>query len=76
MGKNLLIFVGGVAAGATIAALVIRHGDKAKPLSAKVLAKAMKLKEKALNCAVRTREQVEDIVAEARQINASGKSGA
>ena len=69
MNRDLLIFVGGVAAGAVGAALLMRHQDKIKPAAATVMAKAMNLKEKALDYAARTRECAEDIAAEARHIN-------
>jgi len=67
--RNLWLFVGGVAVGAVGAALLYRNREKVKPMAAELVAKAMGLKEKAMEYASRTREHAEDIVAEARHIN-------
>jgi hypothetical protein len=69
MGKGFWLFAGGAVAGAAAAAFLLQNRGKTKPMAAKILAKAFNLKQKALSYAARTREQVEDIVAEAKQIN-------
>ncbi len=63
---------GCVAAGALGAYLIIKHKDKVKPMAAELVAKSMRLKDKALDYAARTKEHAEDIVAEARHINETG----
>lgn len=69
MGRDFWLVVGGVAAGAVGAAIVLKNRDKIKPLAAEVVAKGMALKEKALDYATKTKEHAEDIVAEAKHIN-------
>ena len=69
MNRDFYLFLGGLAVGAVGAALLIKHKDKIKPLAADAVAKAMCLKEKALDYAAKTKEHVEDIVAEAKHIN-------
>ena len=76
MNRDLLLFLGGLAAGAVGAALLIKHKDKIKPMAAGMVAKAMNLKEKALDYAARTKEHAEDIVAEAKHINAVAQTEA
>ena len=71
MNRDFLLFVGGLAAGAIGAALLIKHKDKVKPMAAEMVAKAMNLKEKALEYAAKTKEHAEDIVAEAKHINST-----
>ena len=69
MGRDFWLVVGGIAAGAIGAAILIKNREKVKPMAAELVAKAMKVKEKALDYAVRTKEHAEDIVAEAKHIN-------
>lgn len=69
MNRDIWIFLGGLAVGAVGAYIVINNKEKIKPLSAELVAKAISLKEKALDCAVKTKEHAEDIVAEAKHIN-------
>lgn len=47
----------------------MKHKDKMKPMAANLVAKSMRLKDKALEYASRTKEHAEDIVAEAKHIN-------
>ncbi|MCC8191121.1 MAG: hypothetical protein LIP77_10895 [Planctomycetes bacterium] len=47
----------------------MKNREKIKPLAANLVAKSMQFKEKALACAARGKEHVEDIVAEAKHIN-------
>lgn len=61
--------VGCIALGATAAVLYMKNKEKIKPAAAELLAKGIKLKEKALNCAAKAKEHAEDIVAEAKMIN-------
>ena len=68
-GKGWWCCIGCVAAGAVGAVLYMKHKDKMKPMAANLVAKSMKLKDKALDYAARTREHAEDIVAEAKHIN-------
>lgn len=69
MNKTYWYILGGVAIGAAGAVLLVRHGDKLKPAAAELVAKAMNLKEKALDYASRGKEHFEDVMAEARHIN-------
>ena len=69
MGKLFWYVAGGVAVGAVGATLLICNKEKVKPVAAKLVAKALNLKEKALDYAAKTKEHAEDIVAEAKQIN-------
>lgn len=68
-GKGWACCLGCVALGAIGATLLIRNKQKLKPMAADLVAKGMRVKDKALDCAARTKEHVEDIVAEARHIN-------
>ena len=74
MNRDLMVFLGGVAAGVVGAALLVKHKDKVKPMAAEMVAKAITLKEKALDYAAKTKEHAEDIVAEAKHINASANA--
>ena len=58
-----------IAPGAVGAVLYMKHKDKMKPMAANLVAKSMRLKDKALEYASRTKEHAEDIVAEAKHIN-------
>jgi hypothetical protein len=69
MGNDWLKYVGCVALGAVGTVLYIRHRDKVKPLAAKLLAKGLLLKDKAVDHAARAKEHIEDVVAEAKHIN-------
>lgn len=69
MEKNYWYLLGGIAIGAIGATIIIKNEDKLKPMAAELVAKAMRVKEKALDYAERTKEHAEDIVAEARHIN-------
>lgn len=64
-------FVGSFALGAATGVLYMQNKEKIKPAAAELLAKSMKLKEKALCCAAKAKEHAEDIVAEAKMINES-----
>ncbi len=68
-GKGWGCCLGCVALGAVGAVLYMKHKDKMKPLAANLVAKSMRLKDKAAEYAARTKEHAEDIVAEARHIN-------
>lgn len=68
-GKGWGCCIGCIALGAVGAVLYMKHKEKMKPMAANVLAKGMKLKDKALDYAARTKEHAEDIVAEAKHIN-------
>ncbi|MDR1612174.1 MAG: hypothetical protein LBT97_05250 [Planctomycetota bacterium] len=68
-GKGWAYCLGCVALGAVGAVLFMKNREKLKPTAANLLAKGMRLKDKALDCAARTREHAEDIVAEAKHIN-------
>lgn len=61
--------IGCIALGAIGAVLYMKHKEKIKPAAANLMAKGMKLKDKALEYAARTKEHAEDIVAEAKHIN-------
>lgn len=61
--------IGCIALGAIGAVLYIKHKDKMKPMAANLVAQGMRLKDKALDYAARTKESAEDIVAEAKHIN-------
>lgn len=69
MEKNYWYLIGGIAVGAIGATIVYKNKQKIKPLAAELVAKAMHLKDKAVEAAERTKEHAEDIVAEARHIN-------
>lgn len=68
-GKGWACCLGCVAVGAVGAVLYMKNKEKIKPAAANLLAKGMKLKDKALDYAAKTKEHAEDIVAEARHIN-------
>lgn len=68
-GKGWGYCLGGVALGVIGTVLYMQHKDKMKPMAANLVAKSMRLKDKALECAARTKEHAEDIVAEAKHIN-------
>ena len=74
MNKDFWLFVGGAAAGAVAATLLIKNKEKVKPLAAEMMAKAINLKEKAMDYAAKTKEHAEDIVAEAKHINEEAKA--
>lgn len=69
MNRDIWLVLGGVAAGALVTALVMKNKEKIKPATAGMLAKAMNLKDKAANYVSKTKDQAEEIVAEARHIN-------
>lgn len=75
MGRDFWLFVGGVAAGLVGAALLAKSRDKVKPMAAGMVAKGIRLKEKALDMAAKTKEQADEIVAEAKQINEASGTG-
>lgn len=62
-------FLGCVALGAVGGVLYMKHKHQIKPIAADLLAKSMRLKDKALDYTAMVKEQAEDIVAEARHIN-------
>ena len=66
--------IGCIALGAVGAALLIANKEKIKPLAANLVAKSIRLKDKALDCAARAKEHGEDIVAEAKHINETAAS--
>ena len=68
-GKGWACCLGCIAVGAIGATLYIKHKDKMKPMAANLVAKSLKLKDKALEYAAKTKEHAEDIVAEAKHIN-------
>ena len=72
MTRDLWIFLGGLAAGAAAATLYAASKGNMKPVAAEALAKGIRLKEKAADYAVKTKQYAEDIVAEAKRINESG----
>lgn len=69
MEKNYWYLIGGIAAGAIGAAVIYNNREKLKPMAAELVAKAMAVKDKAVDLAERTKEHAEDIVAEAKHIN-------
>lgn len=68
-GKGWGCCIGCVALGAIGAVLYMKHKDKMKPVAANLVAKGLRLKDKALDYAAKTKEHAEDIVAEAKHIN-------
>lgn len=68
-GKGWGCCIGCIALGAVGAVLIMKNKEKLKPMAANLVAKSMRLKEKAMECAARTKEHAEDIVAEAKHIN-------
>lgn len=75
-GKGWGCCIGCIALGAVGAVLYMKHKEKVKPMAANLVAKSMRLKDKALDYAARTKEHAEDIVAEARHINETAEGGA
>jgi hypothetical protein len=71
-GKGWGWCVGCIALGAVGAVLVMKNKEKIKPMASQLVAKSMRLKDKALACVEKTKECAEDIVAEARHINEAG----
>lgn len=70
MGRGWWCFLGGVAAGVGVT-LLVQNREKLTPAAARLAAKAMRLKEKTMACLEKGKEQAEDILAEARHINAA-----
>lgn len=68
-GKGWGCCIGCVALGAIGAVLYMKHKDKVKPVAANLVAKGIRLKDKTLDYAAKTKEHAEDIVAEAKHIN-------
>ena len=68
-GKGWGCCIGCIALGAVGAVLYMKHKEKIKPMAAQLVAKSMRLKDKAMDYAARTKEHAEDIVAEAKHIN-------
>ncbi len=68
-GKGWGCCIGCVALGAVGTVLYMRHKEKLKPMAAQMVAKSLRLKDKALEYAEKTKECAEDIVAEAKHIN-------
>lgn len=73
-GKGWGCCIGCVALGAIGAVLYMKHKDKMKPVAANLVAKGIRLKDKALDYAAKTKEHAEDIVAEAKHINETNGS--
>lgn len=69
MNRTYWCVVGGIAVGVVGAALLYHNREKVKPMASKLVARAFRLKEKALDYAARAREHAEDVMAEARYIN-------
>lgn len=67
--RDMWLVVGGIAAGALGGIVVYKNREKIKPLAAELVAKAMNLKDKAMECAAKTKEHAEDIMAEAKHLN-------
>ena len=68
-GRGIWCCLGCVALGAVGAVLYMKHKDKIKPIAAELVAKSMKLRDKALDYAAKTKEHAEDIVAGAKHLN-------
>lgn len=56
--RGIWLYAGGVTTGAIDAVLLYRNKEKAKPMAAELVVKAMHLKEKAMEYAARTGEHV------------------
>ena len=69
MNRTYWCVVGGIAVGVLGAALLYHNREKVKPMASKLMAQALRLKEKALDYAARVREHSEDVMAEARYLN-------
>ncbi len=74
MNKGVWCCIGCVALGAAGAILYMKNKEKLKPVAANLLAGSLRLKDKALEYAEKTKECAEDIVAEAKHINETGAS--
>lgn len=74
MEKNYWYLIGGIAAGVVGTAVIYQNREKLKPMAAELVAKAIAVKEKAVDLAERTKEHAEDIVAEAKHINETDHS--
>ncbi len=68
-GKGWGCCIGCIALGAVGAVLYMKHKEKLKPMAANLVAKSLRLKDRALEYAEKTKECAEDIVAEAKHIN-------
>lgn len=68
-GKGWGCCIGCIALGVVGAVLIMKNKEKIKPMAADLVAKSMRLKDKALGCAAGVKEHAEDIVAEAKHIN-------
>lgn len=69
--KGIACCIGCVALGAVGAVLLMRHKDKVKPMAEDLLAKSMRLKDKAKDYAAQAKEEVKEVIEEARNINAN-----
>ncbi len=69
--KNLLFFLAGAAVGALGATVVSRNQESLRPVVTDLLAKGMDLKDKAGAILETAKENIEDLVAEARHAQES-----
>ncbi len=72
MSRSAWYCIGCVALGAAGAILYMKNKEKLKPIAANLVAGSLRLKDKALEYAEKTKECAEDIVAEAKHINEAG----
>ncbi len=66
--KNALIFLGGAAVGVLGAAAIAKNKDSLKPMAANLLSRGLDVKDAVVSKFETVKENVEDIVAEARQV--------
>lgn len=72
--KGWACCVGCVALGAVGAVMFMKHKDKVKPMAEDLLAKSMKLKDKAMDYASQAKEEVKEVIEEAKNINNAAKT--
>lgn len=74
--KNALIFLGGAAVGVLGAAAIARNKDALRPMAANLLSRGLDVKDAVVSKVETLKENVEDIVAEARQVADKRREGA
>lgn len=73
-GKGFACCLGCAALGAVAAVLYMKNKDKVRPMAENLVAKSMKLKDKAAEYAQQAKDEVKDVIQEAKNINAANAS--
>lgn len=73
-GRGIACMIGSAIVGATAAVLYMNHKGRVKPMVEELLAKSMRLKDKAMDYASQAKDEVKDVVENAKTINANRES--